>query len=56
MKQNNIEKSSAELLEYIETLIADVPAPKESEVNKGIKEILSKVDKINSNKSQFNVF
>lgn len=41
MKQNNIEKSSAELLDYIETLIANVPAPKESEVNKSIEKIIA---------------
>ena len=41
MKQNNSEKSSADLLEYIETLIADVPAPKESEVNKSIEKIIA---------------
>ena len=40
MKQNNIEKSSAELLEYIENLIADIPALAESEIEKGIEKII----------------
>ena len=49
MQQNNIEKSSAELLEFIENLIADVPAPDNSEVDKNIKKILASVE----NKSKY---
>ena len=52
MKQNNIEKSSAELLEYIENLIVDVPAPNDFEINEGIKKILDKVNELECRKSQ----
>ena len=40
MKKRNIEKSSAEVCEYIEKLIVDVPAPADSEINKSIEKIL----------------
>ena len=40
MKLDNIEKSSAELLEFIDKMIADFPEPEESEVSESIKKIL----------------
>lgn len=52
MKQNNIEKSSAELLEYIENLIVDVPALSDFEINEGIKKILDKVNQEECRESQ----
>lgn len=43
MKLDNIEKSSAELLEFIDNLIKDIPELPQNEVNENVQKILKAI-------------
>ena len=42
--KGRLDRSAAELNDYFDKLIADVPAPSEAEISEGIKKILAKID------------